>query len=125
MTAAYTVRALGAADAAIWLDVRLRALRDHPTAFLASEEDAAQLGVAGVAERLSTPHDRSFVIGALHGGELVAMAGVFRAGARKSMHSATLWGVYVAPEHRRAGLAKRVVTAAIAAARSMPGVERL
>src|SRR5690349_14314125 len=116
MSAAYTIRPLEAGDAAAWLDVRIRALREHPTAFLASEEEDGQPGVRGIAERLSEAHHKSFVLGAFAGQALVGMAGVFRSRALKSRHTATVWGVYVVPEHRRAGLARRLVTAAISAA---------
>jgi ribosomal protein S18 acetylase RimI-like enzyme len=118
-----TIRALAPSDAALWLTLRLRALREHPTAFLASEEEDTRLGVAGVAERLASPHDRAVTIGAFDGDALVGSVGIARASMMKMAHRATLWGMYVAPEHRRAALGRRLVHAAIEAARAMPGVE--
>jgi len=58
------IRPLGASDAAAWLDLRLRALREHPRAFLASEEEDAALGVDGIAKRLSAEATESIVLGA-------------------------------------------------------------
>jgi ribosomal protein S18 acetylase RimI-like enzyme len=43
----------------------------------------------------------------------------------KMAHCSTLWGMYVAPEHRRAKLGRRLIDAAIEAARAMPEVERI
>ncbi len=125
MTDPYAIRLLAPGDADAWFALRMRALRDHPTAFLADEEDEARKGVAFVRERLADPPAQSFVLGAWAGARLAGNAGVFRYGGRKTRHNAVLWGVYVAPEHRRVSLGRRLVTEAIAAARAMPGVERL
>jgi len=120
-----TLRSLGPDDAATWLALRLRALRDHPRAFLASVAEDERLGVAGVAQRLAAPPDRAVVIGAYDADALVGVVGVARDGHDKMRHCAVLWGMYVAPSHRRHGVGRALVAAAIAAARAMPGVERL
>ncbi len=124
-TPPWTLRPLTPEDAATWLALRLRALHDHPRAFLASVAEDERLGVAGVAERLAQPPDRAMVIGAFVGDLLSGMVGVYRDQRDKTRHRATLWGMYVAPSARRCGLGRALVAAAIDAARAMPGVERL
>src|SRR5690606_27381584 len=82
-------------------------------------------GAEGFAERLRAPADRAVTLGAHVDGALAAMAGVARLGHAKERHRAVLWGVYVAPEHRGAGLGRAIVARAIEEARSMGGVEAL
>lgn len=117
------VRRLGPDDASALLPLRLRALREHPRAFLSSEEEDAALGVEGFAARLAST-DRALTLGGYAGGALVAMAGVAKGAHEKARHRAVLWGVYVAPEHRRSGLGRAIVGRAIEEARAL-GVEAL
>ncbi len=117
------VRRLGPDDASALFAVRLRALREHPRAFLSSEEEDTALGVEGFAARLAST-DRALTLGGYAVGALVAMAGVARATHVKARHRAVLWGVYVAPEHRRSGLGRAIVLGAIEEARGM-GIEAL
>ena len=112
-----SIRALVPTDAAAWL-------REHPTAFLASEEEE-RARAGGVAERLAAPPDRAVIFGAFHEGALIGTVGLGRVATRKQAHTAIVWGVYVAPEHRGRGLGRRLLETAIDAARAMPGVERL
>jgi GNAT superfamily N-acetyltransferase len=44
---------------------------------------------------------------------------------RKTRHKAGVWGVYLAPELRGRGIGRQLLTALIAHARTVPGVERL
>lgn len=121
-----TIRLLGPGDAAAWLSLRLRALREHPTAFTASPEEDARLGEAGVARHFAAPATEAVHFGAFdETGALVGVAHVARSRGDKTRHTATLWGMYVTPDHRRTGLSRRLMETAIAATRAMPGVTRL
>jgi len=53
------------------------------------------------------------------------MAGCHRESAVKHRHGAHIWGVYVAPEHRRTGLGRRLFIATIDRARTWPDLESL
>src|SRR5688572_8142880 len=119
------LRHLEPTDAADWLRLRIRAVREHPTAFLMSEEEEAARNAEDIAKQWSAPRDRSFILGAFESDHLVGSVGVARPTQRKLAHNATLWGMYVAPEHRRGGLGRKLLEAAIAGAVARSGVERL
>ena len=43
----------------------------------------------------------------------------------KLRHKAFIWGMYVTPEHRRHGLGRRLLEAALAQARELPGLRQI
>ena len=51
------------------------------------------------------------------------MAGFYRETRVKRRHKGTVWGVYVAPEHRGQGVARRLLTALIESARTLPDLK--
>jgi ribosomal protein S18 acetylase RimI-like enzyme len=120
-----SIRRLGPEDAEAWFELRLRALREHPRAFLSSEAEELERGVATVAERLGAPASEAFVLAAQAGDGLVGTVGVVRERRLKVRHRAGLWGMYVVPEQRGRGLGRALMVEAIGLAREMDGVERL
>ncbi len=111
------VRRLAGADAAAWQALRLEALRRHPEAFGAAEEDEGDPPEAIVAARLERgPPDA--VLGAFAAGALLGAAGLAVQAGRKRRHLALLWGLYVRPEARGRGLGAALVAAVVAAARA-------
>lgn len=68
---------------------------------------------------------RSAVFGAFVEGELVGMAGMTRDRPIKASHRVCVWGVYVSPERRGAGVAKALLARVTDHARSMDGVGSL
>lgn len=119
------IRPLTAADAADFRALRVRALREHPEAFGRTPEEVDSVAVIAERLQLGAGGDTDFTLGALDGSALVGVAGCHREPALKQRHVAHIWGVYVAPEHRRSGLGRRLILAAIARARSWPGLESL
>lgn len=122
----FSIRRLGADDIEPFSRLRLRALREEPRSFSSSPQDHETLSPGEVAQRL-TPSADALVLGAFDdSGALVGIAGVVRERPIKHAHKAFLWGVYVAPEARRRGIAESLVRAAIDAARSsLRGVRTL
>ncbi len=121
------VRRLTEADAEAFWNIRLRALRDNPESFGASYEEILERGIAGVTQGLrkrdAAPDDATF--GAFEGTTLVGIAGFRREEQVKARHKGIIWGMYVPQEMRGKGIGKALLQAAIAYARTLPGLEQI
>ena len=120
------VRKLRAEDSPAFRALRLRGLKEFPPAFAESYDEFAKRPASSVASTLEDPAGLRHVFGAFSdAGELVGIVGVTRDALEKMHHKGYVWGMYVAPEHHGRGIAKRLLEAAIAQAREMPGLEQL
>ena len=108
-----TLRQLTAKDAALYRDIRLEGLGDSPDAFASTLEDEQDEPLDRFAARLAN----SFVLGAFQGPRLVGVAGFYVQPKPKHAHKGMLWGMYVRPEARRAGIGRQLVEAIIRHAR--------
>ena len=106
------IRQLTPPDAAAFRDVHLEALRTHPDAFAPDFEDERHLPLADFETRLA----QSAVYGGFLDGDLAGIATFQRQPLRKRAHMAMLWGMYVKPAARGAGLAAAILEAVIARA---------
>jgi RimJ/RimL family protein N-acetyltransferase len=105
-----TIRLLTSADAALYRPVRLEALAAHPDAFSSAFAREQEKPLAWFEERLTT----SDVFGAFIAESLVGVAGFRRQDGAKTEHKAVLWGMYVRPDARKSGAARRLVDAVVA-----------
>lgn len=107
-----------------WRTLRLRALKDHPDAFGASWEWYAGLPEAESQAHFSSRQDpRNQVWGAFaEDSRLLGTVGLFCDDGPKTSHRAHIWGMYVAPEARGQRVGERLITEAIAFARSIDGI---
>jgi ribosomal protein S18 acetylase RimI-like enzyme len=109
-----SVKLLGPADAVAYRALRLDALKRHPCAFRASFDEEAGQSLEELAARL----EADAVFGAYCDGALCGLAGLEIPQARNKRHKGTLFGVYVCPDRRRAGLGTTLVSRVIEHARS-------
>lgn len=100
-----TYRFMTVTDVAIYRELRLRGLKEHPEAFLESYEDAIQWPL----ERFERYFENGWIIGAFREKTLVGMSGLYRQAGSKVAHKGTVWGVYVAPEARGHGIARTAI----------------
>jgi ribosomal protein S18 acetylase RimI-like enzyme len=106
------LRLLTAADAGQYQLVRLRALAECPTAFASSYEEESGESHEIVRQRLNPGSERA-VFGAFTDDTLVGVLGLKREEMKKLAHKAYVWGMYVAPEHRKAGAGEMLLRQAI------------
>ncbi len=107
------IRALQAPDdVARYRNIRLRALQTDPAAFGSTFEAERAFDTETWHRRMTTFLDRPAVVFADDAGDghLVAIGGIGRLDAT----TAIVWGMWVAPEARRRGSARRIIDAALA-----------
>jgi formyltetrahydrofolate-dependent phosphoribosylglycinamide formyltransferase len=108
------IRRVAAADAAAYRELRLEALQNAPTAFGSSYAAESPRPLADFEGTVT----RSYIAGAWLGGALVGTAGFFRADGEKSAHRGNIWGVYLRPDARGRGIARALIEAVLAYART-------
>jgi RimJ/RimL family protein N-acetyltransferase len=113
------LRRLGPEDASAYREIRLEALADSPHNFSSTLENEQDQPLDQFATRLAD----DFVLGAFSGSQLVGVAGFYVQPRPKHRHKGMLWGMYVRPDYRAAGIGRQLVEAIIAHAR--PHVELL
>jgi ribosomal protein S18 acetylase RimI-like enzyme len=118
------IRTLAPEDAASFLALRLRGLREQPQAFASSYEEEAPLPVAEIEQRLQ-PQPGGVVFGAFDDNTLVAIVGLVREAQIKLAHKAFVWGMYVSPESRRQGIGAALLRHALTHAASSFGVRQV
>jgi ribosomal protein S18 acetylase RimI-like enzyme len=101
------------ADAALFRDIRLEALRTNPEAFGSSFDVESAQPSSWFSDRLGS----SVVLGAFRDTELVGIAGFVVQQGQKSAHKGLLWGMYVRPNARAIGVGRRLVEAILDVAR--------
>ena len=107
------IRRLNASGAEDYRAIRLAALRGDPDAFGSTYEAEVNRPMAHFAERLAG----TTVFAAYAEGRIVGMAGFAAETGPKDRHKGFVWGVYVAPEGRREGAGRGLVSAVMAHAR--------
>ena len=121
-----TIRVLGADDAQAYQALRLRGLRESPTAFSSSYEEEVGRSAADVVARVTPAADGSkCAFGAFVDGALGGIVAFMRPLRPKLEHTSELVGMYVAPEQRRRRLGRALVDAVVEHARRQSGVEQI
>ena len=103
------IRPLTPADAAAYRDIRLAGLRESPEAFGSTFDRENIQPFAWFRDRLAA----SRVFGALCSADLLGIAGFAIREGEKERHKGLLWGMYVRPDVRKAGLGRQLVEAVV------------
>jgi len=124
---AITVALLTPSDVDEYRRVRLRALAEHPEAFRSDAEEEAANPLPWWEQRLAprTESHAAFVGAWTAARRLVGTAGLLLETRRKVCHTATIVGMYVAPEHAGRGIGARLLDACVDLARAEPSLEIL
>jgi ribosomal protein S18 acetylase RimI-like enzyme len=112
--ASIEIRRLTSTDAVAYRDIRLAGLRDTPEAFGSTFARESTQPLTWFCDRLSN----SAVFGAFQSSALLGVAGLAIREGEKEKHKGLLWGMYVRPDARKAGVGKRLVEAVIDHARA-------
>ena len=107
------IRRLTPADAAVFRDIRLEALRSSPEAFGSTFETESGQTLDFFSGRLRS----SEMLGAFDGAEIVGMAGLLVRTGQKEAHKGLLVSMYVRPQGRRRGVGRRLAEGVIDMAR--------
>ncbi|MFB9325180.1 GNAT family N-acetyltransferase [Paenibacillus aurantiacus] len=119
------IRLLTVGDAEGYRALRLRALREHPEAFLSTYEAEVARPIEATSAKLA-PETGKFTLGAFDAsGRLAGVATLVRETNPKIAHKANVYAVYVAPEARGNRVGQSLLQALIAKARACDGVEQL
>ena len=117
------VRRLVPADAPVYRTLMLEAYEHHPDAFTSSLAERAAMPPSFWESRLAAgAKPRELVVGAFRNEALAGAAGMEFESREKARHKATLFGMFVLRRFRTGGLGRALMEAALAAARSRPGV---
>ena len=121
------IRPLGEGDAYLYQELRLRALKEHPSAFAQPYESQASTAISDVTLRLKeadkSPHD--FILGMFLDETLIGMVGFRRERYQRVHHKGSIWGMYIASEAQGQGLGRTLMQEAIRRASLMPGLEQI
>jgi RimJ/RimL family protein N-acetyltransferase len=101
------------ADAALYRNIRLEALKANPEAFGSSHETEAAQPLSWFSARLAD----STVLGAFRDAEPVGIAALAIQQGHKKAHKGMIWGMYVRSDARGAGTGRRLMQAIIEIAR--------
>ena len=119
------IRFLTGEDAAEYWRLRLEMLEREPQAFSASAEEHRWLGIDVVRERIAPLEEEQFIVGAFERARLAGAVGFYRDKGLKTRHKGHVWGVYVEPQQRGAGLGRKMLETLLQHAAAISGLAQV
>lgn len=114
-------------DAGEYQQIRLRAVEEHPEAFVPVPEEERKKTLDEVTKRFATlwNKDNNFILGAFVGETIVGTAGFYQQELQKLRHKGIVWGVYVASGFRRLGIGRLLMEGILQSCRQLQGLEQI
>ncbi|WP_424951846.1 N-acetyltransferase family protein [Deinococcus sp.] len=119
------IRSLTATDAPVYFAFRLAGLAESPLAFGRSAEEYRHEPLETVAAGLAEHLGERVTLGAFLSGELVGAMTAVRELTLKRRHKGNIYAVYVSPAARGQRVGETLLSALLAWAGAVPGLEQL
>lgn len=104
--------------------LRLRGLRESPTAFGSSFAEESKRPLKAFTARLEQTEDK-WVFGAFENKRLVGVVTLIREEKLKERHKASIYGMYVDAKMRKRGIGRQLLSVVIDAARQLHGLKQI
>lgn len=105
----FTTRHTKPADLQVFRELRLEALKNHPSAFGSDYEETLLQPQSYWEKRLTFQAGEQALFFSEHRGQPMGMAGIVLNNSKKNHHSATIISVYVKPEWRGRRIAETLI----------------
>lgn len=120
------IRPVKVEEAAHFRKLRLYGLQESPTAFGRAYDEEVLRPLAHTITRLKNQQQpNNFVMGAFEADQLAGVAGFLQYEGLKERHKSMIWGVYVHPDFRGRGIARRLMEAILEQVKSLPSVKQI
>jgi ribosomal protein S18 acetylase RimI-like enzyme len=120
------LRAESPTDVAQYWQVRNQGLKGFPDAFTTSYEEGVATMPEKLAKRFGGENSDDFVIGAFSATDrLLGCTGFERETRAKQHHKGKVLGMYVIPDARGTGLARKILAALLLEAKQLNGLEQI
>lgn len=119
------IRKLTDVDAEMYWNLRLKALKDFPDAFLTTYEDSIKKENPIEETKQRLQNQNNFTLGAFDGNQLVGMVTLIHEQHSKLRHRATIVAMYVDTEMHGRGIGKALLSEAIHITKTIPEIEQI
>jgi ribosomal protein S18 acetylase RimI-like enzyme len=119
------IRYLTPDDSTEYWRLRLEMLEGEPQAFSSSAEEHRSSDLNELHRRIGSVDAEQFIVGAFAGSRLMGAAGFHRDKGLKTRHKGRIWGVYVSPEERGRGIARKILETVLQRASTIRGLEQI